>query len=250
MEDKTHSNDQKETHNHPHHQHPHNNNNNLSHKHPHDSHNPHNKHIEQNSHNNHHHVCHKDLLETDENRKSTKEFSDDIKSWIKINNNMILLDFGTGTGLVGINFSKDVKKIIFQDVNKSIFEDVKKNCEKFNINNYEFFSDSIENYNKEKVDIITCSMCLHHIDNLENTLKTFLKILNSNGYLCIVDMLPVKVDKNDIPHHGFEPEKFKKLIQDCGFVNAEIKPGRDFLWKAPGEEGVIIKRFCLIAQAP
>ena len=225
-------------------------NNKSSHQHYHDTHNYHKKHKEENLNNNHHHICHKDLLETDENRKSTKEFSDDIKSWIKINNNMILLDFGTGTGLVGINFSKEVKKIIFQDINESIFDEVKKNCEKYNIKNYEFFIDSIDKYNKEKVDIITCSMCLHHIENLESTIKNFLKILNSNGYLCIVDMLPVKVDKDHIPHHGFEPEKFKKFILDCGFVNAEIKPGRDFLWKVPGEKECIIKRFCLIAQAP
>ena len=248
MEKKTHSN--KETHNHNNKIHHNNHNHESSHKHNHESHNPHNKHIEQKSNNNHHHICHKDLLETEENRKSTKEFADDIKSWIKINNNMNLLDFGSGTGLVGINFSKDVKKIIFQDINKSIFEEVKKNCDKYNINNYEFFMDTIENYNKEKVDIITCSMCLHHVENLENIIKTFLKILNSNGYLCIVDMLPVKVDKNELPHHGFEPEKLKKLIQDCGFGNTEIKPGRDYLWKAPGEEGTIIKRFCIIAQAP
>ena len=39
---------------------------------------------------------------------------------------MILLEFVSGTGLVGINFSKEVKKIIFQDINKSIFEEVKK----------------------------------------------------------------------------------------------------------------------------
>ena len=250
MEKKTHSHKENHNHNHNHKEHHNNHNHESSHKHNHDLHNPHNKHTEQKSNNNHHHICHKDLLETEENRKSTKEFSDDIKSWIKINNNMILLDFGTGTGLVGINFSKEVKKIIFQDINKSIFEEVKKNCDKYNINNYEFFMDTIENYNKEKVDIITCSMCLHHVENLENIIKTFLKILNSNGYLCIVDMLPVKVDKNELPHHGFEPEKLKKLIQYYGFVNTEIKPGRDFLWKAPGEEGTIIKRFCIIAQAP
>ena len=211
---------------------------------------------ENNSHHEHHHhtlhhVCQKELLETDENKKATREFAEDIKSWINIYQNFILLDFGAGTGLVGINFAKNVKKIIFQDVNEGIFEEVKKNCEKNKIRNYEFFMKPIEKYDKEKVDIITCSMCLHHIENLEGTLKTFLKILNPQSYLCVIDMLPVEVHENTLPHHGFEPEKFKKLVEDCGFVKAEIKPARDFIWKPPNaKKGEIIKRFCLIAQSP
>ena len=59
-------------------------------------------------------------------------------------------------------------------------------------------------------------------------------------------MLPVEVHENTLPHHGFEPEKFKKLVEDCGFVKAEIKPARDFIWKPPnakkGETLIIVAR--------
>ena len=105
-----------------------------------------------------------------------KETADIIKKEekIKLNKDSIILDLGAGTGLIGLNFAKQVKHIIFEDVSKTMLDYLEYKCETQGIKNFTIFNGIIEDLNiKEKVDLITCGMVLHHIENLQKQIAEY-----------------------------------------------------------------------------
>ena len=148
------------------------------------------------------------------------------------------MDFGTGTGLIGLNFINDVKEVIFEDVSSNMLDFLKDKLIKQNIKNYKLFLGEIQNYKtEEKIDLITAGLVLHHIENLQELFKCFLKLLKPKGYLCLSDlmkdapMFKLRGTAHKMPHIGFIPNELCDKLIKAGFAKTEIKPASSIIFK-------------------
>lgn len=188
----------------------------------------------------------------------TKEMTDEIKKVIKLDKNSIVFDFGAGTGLIGLNFIKDVKHVIFEDVSSTMLDYLEYKLNNQNNKNYTIFKGIMEEYkNEEKVDLITAGHVLHHIEDLQSLFKCFLKILKPKCYLCLTDL---KKDApmfslhshgpHHMPHKGFVPEELCKELERAGFIKTEIKPASNIIFITKEGKEVVSERFMIFAQGP
>ena len=183
-----------------------------------------------------------------------KQFANDVKSWIELTKEMVVLDFGSGTGNVGITLAENVNKVIFEDVSEAMLEQVKVNCTEKGISNYSTFLGTIEDYKGEKVDLVTAGMVLHHVEDLDSTFKSFLNNMKPHGHLCLIDFLPGAAFFSRIPvplpHLGFVPEELGEKLKSLGFVKYEIKPAVPYTHVQEDGSTEVYQRFALIAEAP
>ena len=188
-----------------------------------------------------------------------KETTDIIKKEIKLPNDAVILDFGAGTGLLGLNFINEVKHVIFEDVSKGMLDYLQYKLDTQELKNYTIFNGVMEDYNsKEKVDLIMAGMVLHHVEDLKSLFSKFLEMLKPKGYICITDlkkdapMFNIGVHKHHhiMPHKGFIPEELCENIKKWGCVRTEIKSVSSIIYKGPNGEEIVSERFMIISQGP
>ena len=57
---------------------------------------------------------------------NAKNFVKYIKEKIKLNKDTVIMDFGCGTGIVGLNLINNAKKVVFLDPSKGMIKQVQK----------------------------------------------------------------------------------------------------------------------------
>lgn len=180
-----------------------------------------------------------------------QKFTKSLKEKIQITPDMVVMDFGCGTGLAGLHLIQDVKKVIFVDNNEAMLSVLRESTVQMNANNFEIFDKEIKEYNGEKVDLLISMMVFHHVDNVEETLNYLRLALKPGGTLVICDLKPEggKFHEPEIvPHNGFDPDELAGAARKIGFAKTNVcdadpvvKPWRDT--KATYE------RFTLFAEA-
>jgi len=163
--------------------------------------------------------------------KRAQVISEQIKNYIDIKENYKALEFGCGTGLISFNLKDKFNSINLVDTSKGMIEVLNSKIEENNIRNMRTFELDINKEHKlenESYDIIYSSMVMHHVINLEKTLKNLYSLIKKGGYLCIVDL-----DEDDGSfheeeegfngHNGFNQEEFSNLLSEVGFDNINSK---------------------------
>ena len=152
--------------------------------------------------------------------------ADAIKSRIKLDSTMKIMDFGVGTGLLGFEIAKIVSKVTGVDTSLSMIDKLKeKNTSKLNIEPCHV--DIVKNPLDKKFDGIISSMTLHHVENLELFFKTIYKNLNKNGFISIADLESedgtFHSNNDGVFHFGFDEKKLLTLVESCGFKDARFE---------------------------
>jgi ubiquinone/menaquinone biosynthesis C-methylase UbiE len=161
--------------------------------------------------------------DTTERKELAKIIVTAIKSELKENKDTVL-DYGCGTGLIGLALSSLVDKILFMDSSEQMLEVTREKIIRANVKNADVIHSDFTKTNLHiEVDVIVVSLVLHHIPDVHNALKQFYSILNKNGKLIIVDF-----DKNEKinhlnVHNGFRQADLNSLLADVGFNKIEIK---------------------------
>ena len=109
---------------------------------------------------------------------------ENIKNFIKfineknyLNKNVTIMDFGCGTGILGINLINNVKKVIFLDSSKEMIKQVQIGLKKKDVLNYEIIEGEINEYKGDKIDLILVTNVLNYIDDINNVINKFSNIL-------------------------------------------------------------------------
>ncbi|QCT95243.1 class I SAM-dependent methyltransferase [Caminibacter mediatlanticus TB-2] len=131
-----------------------------------------------------------------------------------LNGNEKILDFGCGTGLVGLNLAPFVKEVIGIDTSKEMVKKFNEKSKKLNLNAKAFCKDIFEV--DEKFDIVVSSMTLHHIKDIEKLSK---KLLNLTHKVFLADL--VKEDgtfhtkgNEGVFHFGFDKKELNHYFKD------------------------------------
>lgn len=167
-----------------------------------------------------------------------KKIADAIDKEIKLHNQMEILDFGVGTGLLGFDIATKVKKVYGVDTSANMLEKLKaKNTKDLSIDTY--CQDIIKSPLEKSFDGLVSSMTLHHVEDLKAFFKTIYKNINENGFIAIADLEiedgTFHSDNTGVFHFGFNEKELCKIATDAGFcqvsfknINTINKPHRDF----------------------
>jgi len=157
-----------------------------------------------------------------------KSVVNEIKNFVK---NKKVLEFGCGTGLVGINLSFFAKELIGIDTSKKMVEKFNEKAKKLNLNAKAIQKDIFEI--NAKFDVVVSSMTIHHIKDLKKLNEKLKQITNE---IFIADL--VKEDgsfhtrgNDDVYHFGFSKEELKEFFKGWNMeykIIHTIKKHKDF----------------------
>ncbi|HEY5561539.1 MAG TPA: class I SAM-dependent methyltransferase [Clostridiaceae bacterium] len=168
--------------------------------------------------------------DTDKRIERAKIIAKEISNSIDVDKNCCAMEFGCGTGLISFNLYDKFRRIALVDSSKGMLDILNSKIDKYKVTNMETYNLDISGSNllDMKFDVIYNSMVLHHIQDINSLIKNFHKLLNKDGYLCIVDLDEEdgsfhKEDPGFQGHNGFNQEALKNVLVDSGFKNVEVK---------------------------
>lgn len=143
----------------------------------------------------------------------------EIKSKLGNTSDKIALDYGCGTGLIGLQMADDFKEILFVDPSKEMIRIVDQKVEQINQANAKTIVGSFSKGDTLgiKADIIIVSLVLLHVPDTLDILKSLFQALNSKGQILIVDFDKNKKISHEKVHNGFSQAELKKQMEEIGF---------------------------------
>ncbi len=137
------------------------------------------------------------------------------------------LDFGCGSGLVGLNLINDFEKVYFLDTSLNMLKVVDEKIKKLGLDNAETIYLNLEEDNNMDLDIkfdcvFMCQVLLH-IKDYKPVLEKLKNLLNPNGTLVVVDFDKNHSINSEFVHNGFIQTDLCEELKSLGFnkVNSE-----------------------------
>lgn len=169
---------------------------------------------------------------------NTKTITDSILERFALHAEMELMDFGAGTGLLGFEIARYVKKVYGIDTSLSMLEALRaKNTPELSIE--PIHQDIITNPLDRSFDGLISSMTLHHIEDLQRFFSTIHKNIDDDGFIAIADLEledgSFHSDNTGVFHYGFDTDRLCQIVSRCGFkdiecsqVNIIKKPNQEY----------------------
>ena len=135
------------------------------------------------------------------------------------------VDFGCGTGLVGMNLLEDFRRLLFLDSSPNMIARIRQKITEFQIPNADTLCLDLEQETgaELKADYIFMAQVLLHIPEIEPVLTRLYEALPPGGHLLVVDF-----DKNDnivsdMVHNGFDQGQLISLMKHIGFTEVKAE---------------------------
>jgi 2-polyprenyl-3-methyl-5-hydroxy-6-metoxy-1,4-benzoquinol methylase len=157
-----------------------------------------------------------------------------------IKNDMNVLDFGCGTGLLTLQLQPLVRSITGVDNSAGMLEVLQSKIETQKLTNVKTQLLNIEEGDRLEgvYDLIVSSMTLHHIKDIKGLFNHFKLVTNTNGYLCLADLDPDEgqfhQDNEGVFHFGFDRGSLRQTLEEAGFDVVEIKTATEMMKAVPG----------------
>jgi ubiquinone/menaquinone biosynthesis C-methylase UbiE len=147
---------------------------------------------------------------------------------LPLNTEMTALEYGCGTGLVGLSLSPRLGTLYAMDTSTGMLDVLTEKIHELGLTNVTpLCMDLTAETCLHRFDLIFSAMTLHHIENTDLILQRFFQLLKEDGYLAIADL-----DSEDgsfhspdagEKHHGFNREIVSKKLLDLGFSSINFK---------------------------
>lgn len=136
------------------------------------------------------------------------------------------VEFGCGTGLVGLRLASSFLQLTMIDTSPSMLEQLAEKVRVSKIPNVTTLLGELADYKGEPVDAVAGFMVLHHIEHTDEVFSTVYQILKEGGVLAIGDL--VKEDgsfhpSETVPHNGFDMEELSQIAKRNGFTDILIQ---------------------------
>lgn len=147
----------------------------------------------------------------------------DALSKLTLHSDMHAMEFGCGTGLVGLAIAPKLAKLTAIDSSIGMITTLKEKIARTGVKNVvPVCLDLDENPLAEKFDFIFTSMTLHHIKEVDRTLATLYHHLKDGGILAIADLDEEDGSfhhdlKEEFTHSGFNREILTEKLTNLGF---------------------------------
>lgn len=163
--------------------------------------------------------------DTPERIEIAKVCSDAIRNYLVDAKSKTAIDFGCGTGLVGMNLLNEFHSVLFLDSSQNMINEIEQKIADFNIHNAETLCFDIEKERPSNLqaDYIFMAQVLLHIPDVEFVLSRLFDVLNEGGHLLIVDFNKNEKVVSDIVHNGFNPEELTDMMTKIGYRDIQFK---------------------------
>jgi ubiquinone/menaquinone biosynthesis C-methylase UbiE len=154
-----------------------------------------------------------------------KVASDAIKEYLGHTKSKSAIDFGCGTGLVGMNLLSEFESMLFLDASENMLHIVEAKISEADARNARTFCFDFETSSQPdlRVDYIFMAQVLLHIQDYEALLAKLHAALNDEGHLLIVDFNKNDKVVSDLVHNGFDQEQLKELMLKIGYKDIQSK---------------------------
>ena len=188
-----------------------------------------------------------------ERRRIADEFSAEVEKAVDFSSDSEVLDFGCGTGLVGLRFGKKVKTLYALDTSEAMLGMLHAKLENEDFGNVRVLSVPLHEAGipEKYLDAIFTSMAMHHVEGLPEVLELMCRLLKGGGKLIVGELLPEDGSfhgDNVVPYNGFEPDELAAMVTEAGF--SAVSHHAHGIYSKPDKEGVVRQygTFVLVGQ--
>lgn len=135
-----------------------------------------------------------------------------------------LLDYGCGTGLVGLQFADDVDQLILADAESEMLKIVQQKIVSLDLKNAETMQLNVveDSLPDIQVDTIIMSLVMLHVPDTQTLLNQLFKLLQPGGQILIADFNQNDKVSHPLIHSGFAHETVKEKMEEVGFNTPSI----------------------------
>lgn len=165
------------------------------------------------------------VYDTPERIHIAKISSDAIRSYIVDAKSKNAIDFGCGTGLVGMSLLNEFNYMLFLDTSQKMINQLNQKIADLNIQKVDTLCFDMEKGILPDLhsDYIFMAQVLLHIGDVELVLSRLFDVLNEGGHLLIVDFIKNEKISSDIVHNGFHPEELENVMTKIGYKDIQFK---------------------------
>ena len=149
-----------------------------------------------------------------------------ILKHVPLHQQMDVMDFGAGTGLISAHVVPFVHKIVAVDISKAMLDKLtSKPALQGKVE--AICQDITDKPIDAKFNLIMSAMAVHHVENTSKLINTFYQHLKPGGKVALADL-----DKEDgsfhpedsegVFHFGFERNELQTLLENNGFDNIQF----------------------------
>lgn len=151
-----------------------------------------------------------------------KNITQAILDHVPLRSDQNVLDFGCGTGLVGLNIAPFVKHLLGADISKGMLEAFCAKASAEGLTNTSALQLDVDSdFSHLSVDLVVSAMALHHIKDPHRVFAHFSAVLPSGGTIAIADLAKedgnFHADNTGVYHFGFAPDEWQSLCRAHGF---------------------------------
>lgn len=150
-----------------------------------------------------------------------------------------VLDFGSGTGLLGFHLLTHVASVTFADPSEGMLAQVRRKLEAGGFTNgltHRIDPDALEL--PRSYDAIVSLMALHHVANPEEVIRFVASHVAPGGWLALCDLDTEDGTFHDDPHadvhHGFDRDALVSLVDSLGLEEARAVTAHVMRREHPG----------------
>ncbi|BCJ94190.1 methyltransferase type 12 [Anaerocolumna cellulosilytica] len=165
------------------------------------------------------------MYDTPERIQIAKVSSEAIGEFLVDSNGKDAIDFGCGTGLVGMDLLNKLNSILFLDTSQNMIHQVEQKITSANIQNaatlcFDFEKDNLSDVH---ADYIFMVQVLLHINDIELVLSRLYEVLKDKGHLIVVDYNKNENIDSDMVHNGFSQTELNDRMSNIGYRNIQSK---------------------------
>jgi len=162
--------------------------------------------------------------DTEERIALAKVIVKEVRAELRNSHSKSLIDYGSGTGLIGLELSNLVDSILLVDSSKQMLDVARAKISTRGLTNSKvLYSDFTKETPELKADIVLMSLVLLHIPDTHKILQEIFTILHDGGKLIIVDFDKNEKINHPKVHNGFSHDELKKSLSDVGFTSIKMK---------------------------
>ncbi len=151
---------------------------------------------------------------------------DTILQQIALQPDMVVMDFGAGTGLISSQVAPQVKTIVAVDISQAMLEKLQSKPAlqgKVEI----VCQDILQQPLAQSFDLIISAMAMHHVENTDLLIQRFYEHLKPGGQLALADLDAEdgsfhEAGTEGVYHLGFERDALIKKFQQHGFRDVNM----------------------------
>lgn len=141
--------------------------------------------------------------------------------------NMSIMDFGSGTGLLLAEMAPFVGKITAVDISKSMNEILESKRSQIQCELEILEMDlTLENLDRQ-FDAVISSMTIHHVKDISALFEKFHNMLAENGIIALADLDTedgsFHKENTGVHHLGFDRDEFLETARKAGFTDLKIQ---------------------------